>query len=441
MSDEMSFGEIQVSQPELGLRPDQDPHLAVVSVGQATPGQLRIYVNLSTLRAIEDYVSDDTSIELGGVLLGGQFIDDEGQPFVVVSEALDAQHFEATIGSFKFTHDTWQDLLQRAAGYPGSTRMVGWYHSHPGWGIFLSEMDLFICRGFFNNPLDVALVVDPCQDQRGWFHWQPTMGQERQYRNSGFYLYDSRHRLCQLQRSADLLNEAESTMSSVRSVSSARSGMNRALSRAESSDAVSPAQVFISQPDPTWPLICIVGMLAVQSILVAMIGWSIWTTPRTPSDVSDKQAAIYREVLGALVERSDPDSPPPLSKQRLETLLTRQAEIQDLSTQGQLYRVAAESSQAQLLQVNKQLEVSANELQKAHAINRDLDARIKTLEVAQQKLAASANPNGSDESAFAWLSAPWTNTVIGLLGLVAGGAIGGWWISRRHTEFEVSEKD
>jgi proteasome lid subunit RPN8/RPN11 len=38
--------------------------------------------------------------------------------------------------------------------------MVGWYHTHPDWGVFLSSMDMFICDNFFNK-LDVAYVIDP----------------------------------------------------------------------------------------------------------------------------------------------------------------------------------------------------------------------------------------------------------------------------------------
>ena len=40
-------------------------------------------------------------------------------------------------------------------------RIVGWYHTHPGFGIFLSGMDLFIQDHFFNLPWQVAFVYDP----------------------------------------------------------------------------------------------------------------------------------------------------------------------------------------------------------------------------------------------------------------------------------------
>ncbi|MBL8889325.1 MAG: Mov34/MPN/PAD-1 family protein [Planctomycetaceae bacterium] len=437
MSDEMSFGELQVVQPQLALRPDQDPHLAVVSVGTPEHRQLRIYVDFATLQAIEEHVHQDTSIELGGVLLGGQYVDDQGQPFVVVREALDGQHFEATKGSFKFTHDTWQDLLQRTASYPETTRMVGWYHSHPGWGIFLSDLDMFICRGFFNNPLDVALVVDPCQDYRGWFHWPSAMGRERRQQNSGFYLFDSRHRLPQLQRAAELLNEAESDMSSTSTFAAPRSGTGRALSRSQTGDSVAPAQVFVAQSDQTWPLIVLMAMLSLQTILIALVGWSVWTMPRESRTTAESKESAYREVLAAMIATADPGLSPALTKQRIDALANRQQELQELRTQSQLFQVAAESSQKQTQETLQKLEATTVDLQKAHAVNRDLDARIKSLELAKQT-SANDTPTGLGGS---WWTSPWVSTGIGALGLVLGAALGGWWISRRQPGLETFEKD
>ena len=50
--------------------------------------------------------------------------------------------------------------------------IVGWYHTHPDFGIFLSSHDLFIHRHFFAQPLQVAYVVDPIRQTRGFFQWR-----------------------------------------------------------------------------------------------------------------------------------------------------------------------------------------------------------------------------------------------------------------------------
>ncbi|MCA1557569.1 MAG: hypothetical protein LC731_03400, partial [Acidobacteria bacterium] len=50
-------------------------------------------------------------------------------------------------------------------------RIVGWYHTHPRFGIFLSEMDVFIQKNFFSEPWQTAFVLDPVQRTEGFFIW------------------------------------------------------------------------------------------------------------------------------------------------------------------------------------------------------------------------------------------------------------------------------
>lgn len=74
--------------------------------------------------------------------------------------------------SLTFTQDAWEHIhrtLERS--YPDDEQIVGWYHSHPGFGIFLSEHDLFIHRNFFSGPSQIALVVDPHATTEGVFVW------------------------------------------------------------------------------------------------------------------------------------------------------------------------------------------------------------------------------------------------------------------------------
>ena len=51
-------------------------------------------------------------------------------------------------------------------------QIVGWYHSHPGFGIFLSGHDLFIHENFFSGPSQIAYVVDPHAGTEGVFGWR-----------------------------------------------------------------------------------------------------------------------------------------------------------------------------------------------------------------------------------------------------------------------------
>jgi proteasome lid subunit RPN8/RPN11 len=109
--------------------------------------------------------------EVGGLLLGEVCQDQRGQMYVVVTHSLRAEFADSTRGHLTFTHKTWQQLQRaREEQYPDQT-VVGWYHTHPGWTIFLSHWDLFIHQNFFRDPWQIALVIDPSLDRAGIFVW------------------------------------------------------------------------------------------------------------------------------------------------------------------------------------------------------------------------------------------------------------------------------
>jgi proteasome lid subunit RPN8/RPN11 len=68
-----------------------------------------------------------------------------------------------------FTHETWTHIHGEMDQRYSDLEIVGWYHTHPGFGIFLSDMDAFIHRNFFGQPAQVALVHDPLAGQIGFF--------------------------------------------------------------------------------------------------------------------------------------------------------------------------------------------------------------------------------------------------------------------------------
>ena len=130
MDIDMDFGDVQEAVPPVQLRPDQNRHFAVAACGGPAPSDLPVFLDLDAMRDMESHAVSDTSVELGGVLLGGQFHDKQGQPFVVITDSLRARHYESTRGSFKFTHDTWSRITRERDEFPPELQMVGWYHTH-----------------------------------------------------------------------------------------------------------------------------------------------------------------------------------------------------------------------------------------------------------------------------------------------------------------------
>jgi len=110
-------------------------------------------------------------VEVCGVMVGDVYRDELGD-YVHVQHTIRGCSTTSTAGSVTFTSDTWthfHETMER--DYPGS-RILGWYHTHPGFGAFLSAMDVFIQRNFFNLPWQVAFVHDPIQAEDKLFTWQ-----------------------------------------------------------------------------------------------------------------------------------------------------------------------------------------------------------------------------------------------------------------------------
>ncbi|MBC7978909.1 MAG: Mov34/MPN/PAD-1 family protein, partial [Myxococcales bacterium] len=112
----------------------------------------------------------DTTREIGGVLIGELLRDDAG-PYLRIDGTIDALHAEEKGAELTFTHATWEHIHKEMDAKHQDKRVVGWYHTHPGFGIFLSDRDQFIHKSFFNLPFQVAFVYDPKSREHGMFTW------------------------------------------------------------------------------------------------------------------------------------------------------------------------------------------------------------------------------------------------------------------------------
>lgn len=54
----------------------------------------------------------------------------------------------------------------------GGLQVVGWFHSHPNLGVFLSDVDVETMEHSFPLAHHVALVIDPVQDHASFFVWE-----------------------------------------------------------------------------------------------------------------------------------------------------------------------------------------------------------------------------------------------------------------------------
>lgn len=129
-----------------------------------------IYFWRDVFDAAVAHAERDVTREQAGFLLGGHYRDDGD--YVEVDAFLPAGHISSNLTSLKFTHETWAQLNREAEQLYPEKQVVGWYHSHPGFGVFLSGRDLFIHRHFFSQPWQVSLVIDPRRSELALFGWQ-----------------------------------------------------------------------------------------------------------------------------------------------------------------------------------------------------------------------------------------------------------------------------
>ncbi len=137
----------------------------------AASGEFRVYFEPDAHEKILAHAEKDKSVELGGVLAGTWQRDKDG-PFVAVRHVICSQLAASGTGEVTFTHDAWAEIHREMDGKYPDLAIVGWYHTHPDFGVFLSERDRFIHEHFFGQPGQIALVVDPVRNLEGVFVWR-----------------------------------------------------------------------------------------------------------------------------------------------------------------------------------------------------------------------------------------------------------------------------
>ncbi len=132
--------------------------------------EYRIVLSDHANEAIHTHTKENTSVEICGVLIGNIFKDHQG-PFLEITDAIRGEGAVNLAGQVTFTQDTWSYINEIKDSKFPDQRIVGWYHTHPRFGIFLSPQDIFIQENFFSQPWQVAFVIDPVSDDEGFFIW------------------------------------------------------------------------------------------------------------------------------------------------------------------------------------------------------------------------------------------------------------------------------
>ena len=143
-----------------------------------------ILINEFAFRNTQAHALSSLDREVAGVLVGPPpEKQPDGRHLVHISDTIIAKHTRMHGASVTYTPESWRYINDKLAEkFPDNEAVIiGWYHTHPGFGIFLSGMDQFIHENFFTQSWHIALVLDPLAKRSGFFCWDRQQSKVDQY--------------------------------------------------------------------------------------------------------------------------------------------------------------------------------------------------------------------------------------------------------------------
>ncbi|GEM_PF-915067 len=184
---EISLGESKRKGIESKPSPLLDRSLVCFAYDDPASDSIPVFIRESVIAGISAQATADSGVETGGVLVGG-FYRTQTESYIEIDGIIEAPSDQKTDISFTFTHESWKEISKELARLGENRQIVGWYHTHPGLGVFMSREDDFIHNGFFRDPWQVALVLDPMHENWGCFRWKDGS----LVRTRGFYIFEEK---------------------------------------------------------------------------------------------------------------------------------------------------------------------------------------------------------------------------------------------------------
>jgi proteasome lid subunit RPN8/RPN11 len=169
---------------------------------------LTIFVTQLAYLRICAHSGSDLDNEVGGWLAGKHCIDQATKErFIVIDTVLPGEYTEQGPAHLTFTGDSQIAMHNHLENNLPGKVLLGWYHTHPKMGVFLSQWDVWLHQNFFPESWQVALVVEPHSSTGGFFIRQ-TDGSLDQHQYYGFYeIQDSKKRSVVFWQNLKLLEE------------------------------------------------------------------------------------------------------------------------------------------------------------------------------------------------------------------------------------------
>jgi len=126
-----------------------------------------VYIELKAVVEAVSHALEGFPSEVIGFLVGMPY-EWGGETYVYITATLRGKAV-ASETHVEFADDSLGEVVQSLRENHPDSVLVGWYHSHPGYGCFLSPTDLASHVSCFTMPYHVAMVVDPVKREMAFF--------------------------------------------------------------------------------------------------------------------------------------------------------------------------------------------------------------------------------------------------------------------------------
>jgi proteasome lid subunit RPN8/RPN11 len=233
---------------------------------------LRVAMDRSPYAELIAHAKESLDKEICGVLVGDVCEDDEGS-FVHIKAVIRGDAAQQGSTHVTYTQETWTAIHKTMEERYRKLQIVGWYHSHPGYGVQFSEMDRFIQKNFFFGPTQLGLVIDPLGGDVSI-----CVNTDAGLQNIGQFWVDGREQRCQLPAVSSAGNTASAGPASAdvqQRLESVENRLNQAIR------ALDETRTYI------YRVVLSMGML-IGVAVVFLVGYSIYSSyvrPMTPAEV------------------------------------------------------------------------------------------------------------------------------------------------------------
>ncbi len=132
--------------------------------------EVTVFMTRSAYTECNYFAHSDMQNEVGGWLLGKWRMDRSSRKqFIIVDAILPAQFTINNSSFLTFTQQSQVELRNHLDDHYPDKDLLGWFHTHPRMGIFLSSYDTWLHHHFFPAMHQVALVIEPHSSQGGFF--------------------------------------------------------------------------------------------------------------------------------------------------------------------------------------------------------------------------------------------------------------------------------